>query len=1093
MRSFTLSLTLCLLSYFSFSQTNWINFVDDGDVKAIAFENETIWAATQGGLLKINKLTGEREIFQPWNSGLSGVSLESVIVAPNGDKWIGGNQGGLFRFNNNEWEHFYEVDNGETLEYILKMEASPAGDIWFVSNVTENCFGCRRLFSFDGNEFIRHDFNFGIPINNSDHPIDFSVVDDDEIWVAKRHILFQYDGENIISQFDETNSPLVADEQIVAIHADSENNIWVGTRHFLNLDFQARVLKYNGNEWSIENGTCEGTPFSIHESPAGDIYIQEYASSPYTSIIGKYSDGNLTYFEGANLVNIPFSWNGPRLLHVDEEENWWTIINTGNSDDDILYKFDGENWEGINTRIYPFISNSWESIETDCDNRVWVGGDGVVIYEDNTWTHIDRETIGGTGSISSITLDDNTCDIWLTIDNSQNGIGLSRYNGVEFITYEIEGGDADKLTIDNDGIVWIATSQNGVGKFDGTNWEWYNESNSILDDYIINIEADIAGNIWISQITGELIKFDGDSGWQVFDSSNSPVSNSNWWIFNDNNGMIWTSYELGIMRYNGLEWETFQIDDEVIFITGMAQDQNNNFWLAGQNNSFFWDGINFTPIDINNSSIADNVTRTVEIDNYGNKWFLFFSQSGITVHNENGISNRITNPGPNISGTVFFDFDQDGLQGTLNEPFLPGQKVNLTQGNIKAITNSLGKYTYYPEPGEYEISIEPEYPYVPTTTSPLEINLQSLSISDLDFGIWNPHPEDSVSFDLTASFARCNQEMNLWARFCNYGVIDTEGSIEINFDPSLIYISAFPEPTSIQGNTVIYEFDDLAYYNCESVKIILQVPGVDQLGEELIFTGTAISGGGGLYNEVNDETSVEINCSFDPNDKRAEPTGDFVNEYSLLGDALDYTIRFQNKGNDTAFIVVIRDTLDTDLDFSTFHILGNSHEMETILDEHGVVTFTFRDINLLWEDIDDAGSQGFVKYRISPKDNLPDPTLIENTAHIYFDFNPAIVTNTTENILVETLPFISSSPETLEDNQVHISPNPSNGSINIDIVQNFTPYEKSEINIYDLTGRNVLRQSLQNKMTTIRNLDKGFYIISLKWNNKLVSKKIIVH
>jgi hypothetical protein len=50
-------------------------------------------------------------------------------------------------------------------------------------------------------------------------------------------------------------------------------------------------------------------------------------------------------------------------------------------------------------------------------------------------------------------------------------------------------------------------------------------------------------------------------------------------------------------------------------------------------------------------------------------------------------------------------------------------------------------------------------------------------------------------------------------------------------------------------------------------------------------------------------------------------------------------------------------------------------------------------------------SNGFVCYTIQPKSTVTDNSKIENTAHIIFDQNPAVVTNTTLNTLVSSFPF----------------------------------------------------------------------------------------
>jgi uncharacterized repeat protein (TIGR01451 family) len=65
---------------------------------------------------------------------------------------------------------------------------------------------------------------------------------------------------------------------------------------------------------------------------------------------------------------------------------------------------------------------------------------------------------------------------------------------------------------------------------------------------------------------------------------------------------------------------------------------------------------------------------------------------------------------------------------------------------------------------------------------------------------------------------------------------------------------------------------------------------------------------------VIDISCFEVGSSYDPNDKAASPRGLGDDHYILPNEPLNYTIRFQNTGNDTAFTVVIRDTLDMDLD-----------------------------------------------------------------------------------------------------------------------------------------------------------------------------------
>ena len=65
-----------------------------------------------------------------------------------------------------------------------------------------------------------------------------------------------------------------------------------------------------------------------------------------------------------------------------------------------------------------------------------------------------------------------------------------------------------------------------------------------------------------------------------------------------------------------------------------------------------------------------------------------------------------------------------------------------------------------------------------------------------------------------------------------------------------------------------------------------------------------------------------------------------------------------------------------------------------------MVEFNFDNILLPDSIVNEPGSHGYVKYGIKANAGLADFTAVQNTANIYFDFNPAIITNTTSNTLV---------------------------------------------------------------------------------------------
>ncbi|MEZ5058841.1 MAG: T9SS type A sorting domain-containing protein [Saprospiraceae bacterium] len=150
-----------------------------------------------------------------------------------------------------------------------------------------------------------------------------------------------------------------------------------------------------------------------------------------------------------------------------------------------------------------------------------------------------------------------------------------------------------------------------------------------------------------------------------------------------------------------------------------------------------------------------------------------------------------------------------------------------------------------------------------------------------------------------------------------------------------------------------------------------------------------------------DVDCVEVRASYDPNDKEAFPKGVCASHFINDDTELEYKIRFQNEGNDTAYIVIIRDTLSEFLDPASVKPMVGSHPYTWSLSGKGILTFTFDNINLVDKGTNEPESHGFIQYRISQMPGNPVDTKIENKAAIYFDFNPPIITNTVEHLVGE--------------------------------------------------------------------------------------------
>ena len=151
------------------------------------------------------------------------------------------------------------------------------------------------------------------------------------------------------------------------------------------------------------------------------------------------------------------------------------------------------------------------------------------------------------------------------------------------------------------------------------------------------------------------------------------------------------------------------------------------------------------------------------------------------------------------------------------------------------------------------------------------------------------------------------------------------------------------------------------------------------------------------FGEADGNPYVSIDCrqsigSYDPNDKLASPQGYGPDHQIQPDQALEYLIRFQNTGTDTAFRVVLIDTLAPWLDPATVVAGAGSHPYRFDLSGTGILNFTFDHILLPDSNVNEAASHGFVKFRVQLRPFTPLGTLIRNRAAIYFDFNEPVYT-----------------------------------------------------------------------------------------------------
>jgi uncharacterized repeat protein (TIGR01451 family) len=244
---------------------------------------------------------------------------------------------------------------------------------------------------------------------------------------------------------------------------------------------------------------------------------------------------------------------------------------------------------------------------------------------------------------------------------------------------------------------------------------------------------------------------------------------------------------------------------------------------------------------------------------------------------------------------------------------------------------------------------------------------------------------------------------------------------------------------------------------------------------------------------VVDEYCGVVTASFDPNDKTGFPTGLGTLHEILPNQQLQYLVRFQNTGNDTAFTVVVRDTLDNDLNIFSVVPGTASHSYTFRMYGPRVLEWTFNNIMLPDSTMDEPGSHGFLTFRVDQNPNLPNGATILNDADIYFDFNAPVITNQTLHTINHWLNAFAVGINTTIKSDVsgiNVYPNPTTGAISIDL-QESTP--KTEIIVFNLLGKEVQKTELRNAAKAELNIDgeSGIYFIKITSGTKTAIVKVV--
>jgi uncharacterized repeat protein (TIGR01451 family) len=434
----------------------------------------------------------------------------------------------------------------------------------------------------------------------------------------------------------------------------------------------------------------------------------------------------------------------------------------------------------------------------------------------------------------------------------------------------------------------------------------------------------------------------------------------------------------------------------------------------------------------------------------------------------------------NIDGRLYIDANSNCTYDIGEVPVIAPVQL-LYNNQIIATSYPLWNgYYYFNIPNNsYTIQVGPQitqYGYTVTCPASNQINIPSVPSVNNNFGL-----ECWPGFDLTA-YVMCQRFRPGFTSVIspymhNASCQPVSGQAKLVLDNPLISVAATSvTPDAISGDTLIWNFSNINNQNWANFGYVTVLTSASApLGDTICVTFIVEP----IAGDVNPANNTVVGCreisnSVDPNEKDVNPHGNIMS-----GDWLTYTIFFQNTGTDTAYHVFILDTINANLDMNTFQPIASSHNYYTYIDGN-VVKFDFPNIMLADSNANEPLSHGWVTYRIKSLTGLSNGTSIDNTADIYFDFNAAVITNTTVSIIDNGV-YVPPIPIT--EFSLGVYPNPFTSEATLTISADRT--ENITMIISDVTGRGVMQKQVQvqqgvsNYIIRTNDLAKGLYVLNV--------------
>ncbi len=505
------------------------------------------------------------------------------------------------------------------------------------------------------------------------------------------------------------------------------------------------------------------------------------------------------------------------------------------------------------------------------------------------------------------------------------------------------------------------------------------------------------------------------------------------------------------------------------------------------------------PIAVLNTDETDATTFTatyVITQNDINTGAVINSVGVVGTLNGNAIYNDyVLTIGLNLSDGIklnaFLDNNANGVQDSNEPSFSNGEfQYEVNGGTVNNVSSSNGAlFLYESNPANsynigYTINSQFATHYTVSPASYANITVADGSgITNYSFAITvTPFVDSSVQLYNYSAPPRPGFIYQNYIAYTNYGNQPiASGTLTFVKDPLLTITNISVAEAVNNANGFTLDFVNLLPNQTRYITVSMQIPTIPTvaLGQQLTNSCTVSipTNDTNVNNNASALTQIIVG-SYDPNDKAEKNGGEVLFSNFTADDYLTYTIRFENTGTANAVNVKVDDLLDSELDETSVRTLTTSHPY-VLKRVNNALTWNFDGIDLPPSVEGDAVTgHGYIVFQVKPKPGFALGDIIPNSANIYFDFNPAIVTNT---CTTEFVPFLGVNAFDVDAFEYY--PNPTSGIVTFAFKN--AAVTINSIEVADMQGKTLISKTVRYSDAAIdlSSLEKGIYLITLKANN----------